>query len=226
MLRVATYNAHNCIGRDRHFLPERITEVLLSLNAQVIALQEITLDAAGELQRHLEKTLDMQIMDGTLFERGTGRYGNVLLSRYRIVEQRLHDLSFAGRERRGLLDVVLDDDGQRFHIFATHLGLARWERRWQIDQLCSRLAVRPGPSLLLGDFNAWRGGMELRPITALGFEHLPVRSFPTWRRPLLTLDHVFSRPPAVLQRCWRHDTPLSRVASDHYPIIAEIQMMG
>jgi endonuclease/exonuclease/phosphatase family metal-dependent hydrolase len=223
MLRVATYNVHDCIGRDGRYLPERTAEVLLTLDAEVIALQEITLDAAGELQRRLEKALDMQVTDGTLFERGVGRYGNVLLTHHRIVEQRLHDLSFVGREPRGLLDVVLEHDGQRLQVFATHLGLVRRERRWQIERLCSQLALGQGPSLLLGDFNVWRGGGELHPIAARGYMHLPVRSFPTWRRPLLALDHVFCRTPAVALRCWRHDTPLSRVASDHYPVVAEIQ---
>lgn len=224
MLRVATYNVHDCIGRDGRYLPERTAQVLCSLDAEVIALQEITLDDAGELQRYLEKTLHMQVTDGTVFERGVGRYGNVLLSRHRMVEQQLHDLSYAGREPRGLLDVGLERGGRRLRVFATHLGLARRERRWQIEQLCSRLAAGRGPSLLLGDFNAWRGGMELQPITALGFNHLPVRSFPTWRRPLLALDHIFSRSPVVALRCWRHDTPLSRVASDHYPVVAEFQV--
>jgi endonuclease/exonuclease/phosphatase family metal-dependent hydrolase len=224
MLRVATYNVHDCIGRDGRYLPERILEVLRSLDAEVVALQEITLDAAGELQRRLEKTLDMQVMDGTLFERGAGRYGNVLLSRHEIVEQRLHDISFDRRERRGLLDLLLDYGGQRLRVFATHLGLARRERHWQIAQLCGRLAAEKGPSLLLGDFNTWRGAKELRPITALGFKHTPLHSFPTWRRPLLALDHIFSRSPVVAQRCWRHDTPLSRTASDHYPVVAECQM--
>ena len=226
MLRVATYNTHDCIGRDGRYLPERIAEILLSLDAQVIALQEITLDAAGELQSRFEKTLGMQILDGTVFERGIGRYGNVLLSRCRIVEQKLHDLSITGHERRGLLDAVLDDGGQRFSVFATHLGLARRERKNQIEQLCTRLAARKGPSLLLGDFNVWRGDKELCPITALGFKQFRVRSFPTWRRPLVALDHIFSRSPSVLQRCWRYDTPLSRIASDHYPVVAEIQVTG
>jgi endonuclease/exonuclease/phosphatase family metal-dependent hydrolase len=196
------------------------------LDTQVIALQEITLDAAGELQRRFAKTLGMQVIDGTLFERGVGRYGNVLLTRYPIVEQHLHDLSVVGRERRGLLEVVFDDRGQRFSVFATHLGLTRRERGFQIQYLCARLAARRGPSLLLGDFNVWRGGKELRPITALGFNYLRVRSFPTWRRPLVALDHIFSRSPAMLQRCWRQDTPMSRIASDHYPIVAEIQVTG
>ena len=49
MPRVATYNVHDCIGRDGVYSPSRIVEVLRSLEADVVALQEITLDPAGEV---------------------------------------------------------------------------------------------------------------------------------------------------------------------------------
>src|SRR5438445_13875 len=40
VLRVATYNIHKCCGLDRRVLPARIADVLLELDADVIALQE------------------------------------------------------------------------------------------------------------------------------------------------------------------------------------------
>lgn len=104
MLRVATYNTHDCIGRDGKYSPERIADVILEIRADVVALQEITLDHAGDLVNHLEKTTGMLTVDGTIFAGGVGRYGNVLLSRYGIREQRLHDLSFSGCEPRGVIE--------------------------------------------------------------------------------------------------------------------------
>ncbi|PYX77171.1 MAG: hypothetical protein DMG66_07525 [Acidobacteria bacterium] len=41
VLRVATYNIHKCCGLDRRVLPARIADVLLELDADVIALQEV-----------------------------------------------------------------------------------------------------------------------------------------------------------------------------------------
>ena len=226
MLRVATYNVHGCIGRDGRHAPQRIAEVLLALDAEIIALQEITLDARGELAGYLMKRLGMRLVDGTLFARGAGQYGNVLLSRYRLVERQLHDLSVAKREPRGLLDVVVDLGGRPCNVLATHLGLTRQERSNQIERLGKLLATRAGPTLLLGDFNLWYSGRALRPLTRLGFQPSRVRSFPTWRAPLMALDRILCRNPAVLQHCWRHETPLSRVASDHYPIVADVRLAG
>ena len=107
MLRVATYNTHVCIGRDGKFSPARIADVILEMRVDVVALQEITLDHAGDLVARLEKTTGMFTLDGTIFGRDVGRYGNVLLSRYAIREQMLHDLSYPECEPRGVIDTVL-----------------------------------------------------------------------------------------------------------------------
>jgi endonuclease/exonuclease/phosphatase family metal-dependent hydrolase len=106
-LRVATYNTHVCIGRDGKYSPARIADVILEMRVDVIALQQITLDHAGDLVAHLEKTTGMFTLDGTIFGRDVGRYGNVLLSRYAIREQMLHDLSYPECEPRGVIDTVL-----------------------------------------------------------------------------------------------------------------------
>lgn len=223
-MRVATYNVHDCVGADGRYSPERIAEVLLELDAQVIALQEMTLDHAGDLLGSLEATTRMRVLDGTLFERGTGGYGNVLLSQSRIVAQTRHELTVARREPRGALDARLEIGGDELRVCALHLGLARRERRHQIERLSGLLANGRVATVLLGDFNVWVGSWELRPLARLGFRHLKVRSFPTWGTPILSLDRIFAVSPAVIRRCWRHASPLSRVASDHYPIVAEIEI--
>lgn len=41
-LRVVTYNIHKCRGLDGRVRPERIAGVLGELNADIIALQEVT----------------------------------------------------------------------------------------------------------------------------------------------------------------------------------------
>ncbi len=210
--------------RDRRFDPGQIADVLVELNAEIIALQEITLDQGGALVRRLERASDMRAIDGTLFERGVGRYGNVILSRRPVLAHRLHALSFPKREPRGAVDTVVDIQGARIRVCATHLGLTRRERKYQIAQLSMLLAGNQTPTVLLGDFNIWWQARALAPLARLGFEHITVRSFPTWTTPLFALDRILANPPAVIQRCWRHDTPLARTASDHFPILAEIEV--
>jgi len=71
-LRVATYNVHDCVGRDGVYAPDRIAAIVADLRADLVALQEITLDHAGDVVALLERTTAMHAIDGTLFERGVG----------------------------------------------------------------------------------------------------------------------------------------------------------
>ena len=221
-LRVATYNVHDCIGRDGAYAPDRVAAVIAGLRADVVALQEITLDHAGDVVQLLEQTTGMNTIDGTLFERGTGRYGNVLLSRQPVIEQRLHDLSFGEREPRGLVDADVLHDGRRWRVLATHLGLSWRERRRQLARVARLLSQDTRPTTVLGDFNIWLGSRAFAPLARLGYVQRKVRSYPTWFAPLLSLDRVLLRPPVRFLRCERFDSATARIASDHYPVIADL----
>lgn len=222
MVRVATYNAHDCIGRDGVYDPVRVASVVAAIGADVVALQEITLDHAGDVLATLEDRTGMQAVDGTLFDRGVGRYGNLLLTRHQVIRQELHDLSFAGRERRGIVDTVIEIDGRTWRVAATHLGLKHAERRRQTEQIARLLADDERPTILMGDFNVWLGSQVFSPLSETGFAQRPVRSFPTWRVPLLTLDRVFVRNVSASRRHWRYDEAPAPQASDHYPVVADV----
>ena len=92
-MRIATYNIHDCIGRDRKYKPERILGVFAELEADLIAVQEVILDHDGELVARLEAETGMRAVDGTLFERGIGRYGNLILVSDTLSSSTVHDLS-------------------------------------------------------------------------------------------------------------------------------------
>ncbi|MCB1787935.1 MAG: endonuclease/exonuclease/phosphatase family protein [Chromatiaceae bacterium] len=221
-LRVATYNVHDCVGRDGEYAPERIAAVVAGLDADVIALQEVTLDHAGDVITLLERTTAMRAVDGTLFERGVGRYGNVLLTRQPVAEQRVHDLTHRDREPRGIVDAQLVVDGQCWRVLATHLGLSWRERRQQLQTAAGIVQDGDAATVILGDFNIWLGARAFAPLTRLGFVRCQPASFPTWFTPLLSLDRILVRRPASLRRCTRIMSPVARIASDHFPVVAEV----
>jgi endonuclease/exonuclease/phosphatase family metal-dependent hydrolase len=63
-VRAATYNVHDCVGRDSRFDPQRIVDVLIELDVDLIALQEVTLDHAGVLIECLETATAMRAIEG------------------------------------------------------------------------------------------------------------------------------------------------------------------
>lgn len=72
----------------------------------------------------------------------------------------------------------------------------------------------------MGDLNEWRRGPRSS-LNAFGasFDHLPsaVASFPS-RLPFLALDRIIANRQGLIASVEVHDTPLSRLASDHLPI--------
>ena len=222
-MRIATYNIHDCIGRDRKYNPKRIIGVFAEIEADLIAVQEVILDHDGELVERLEQETEMFAVDGTLFDRGIGRYGNLILVKQALSRSTIHDLSVPGRERRGCVEITLDGGTiPDLTVFATHLGLRRGERRHQVAELTAMAGTVNTPMVMLGDFNCWHTWPVLKPLTRLGFHQCSVRSFPAWPWPVVALDRILVSAGIHVDRCWTHRTALSRAASDHLPVIAEI----
>lgn len=227
VLRFATYNVHSCIGVDGRYDPARTAGVIDELDADLVALQEFTypLDIALETRTPvvLESLTNYQCALGPTRETTRHRFGNVVLTRHPIVEVHRIDLSMERREPRGALAATIEIDGVRWHVLAAHLGLKLQERQFQVKQILQYLAdVRDTPLVVLGDFNDWLPGRSV--VHALD-DHLGrpprVRSFPV-SRPLLALDRIWVHPHAALRSVKLHRSRVARLASDHFPVVAEV----
>ncbi len=134
----------------------------------------------------------------------------------------------AGHEPRSALDVILDCDGAPLRVLATHLGLHPGERRTQVRRLLNAIDAADvgAPTVLAGDVNEWF--LWGRPLRWLHdhFSATPApRTFPAGR-PIFALDRVWVRPRSYLQDVRAHASELSRRASDHLPIVAQLRSPG
>lgn len=226
-VRVATYNVHAFVGSDRKCDPERVARVIEEVRADVVALQEMVYSADLALETRGPVLLPVlegyECALGPTRMRDKDRFGNVLLTRHRIRDVARIDLSTRRREPRGALHVVLDALGAELHVITAHLGLRRGERRVQVSRLIEAIqSISPTPLVILGDFNDWLPGRSVvHTLDAwIGSAGTP-RSFPA-RWPVLALDRVWVRPPAELVSVRAHVSALSRRASDHLPVVAEV----
>ena len=243
-VRLATWNIHRCIGGDRRRDVGRIVQAILALDADVVALQEVetpTQSAAASSAFHLLHALashGYKALPGPTIIAHSHSYGNLLLSRLPVRQCIRVELSQPGREPRGLIDVRLDVGRPRqgnqpsavLRCIATHLGLGRAERRAQITDIARRiqpsrdLAGCPEPMVLLGDFNEWRRqSRRLLPIDQLLQQVPSYATFPA-RWPLLALDRIWYRG-CRLEQCSSVRTGLTRIASDHLPLLASFQFV-
>ncbi|SAK94319.1 endonuclease/exonuclease/phosphatase family protein [Caballeronia ptereochthonis] len=229
-LRIATYNLHGAVGIDGRFAPERIGDVLAEIDADIFALQEVPLGGSGsrshDVLEVLQRMTNLHAVAGPTLDTPERRYGNAVLTRYPVRAVRTLDLSFRSREPRGALDADIDCGGELWRVVATHLGLASSERRAQVEQVLQSFDTPAMPVILLGDLNEWFvHGRTLRRLVTHFHRASALRTFPT-RCPLFALDRIWVHPGERLMRVDVHRTRLSRIASDHYPLIAHIAHRG
>jgi endonuclease/exonuclease/phosphatase family metal-dependent hydrolase len=166
------------------------------------------------------------------------RYGDAILTCYpeRIVKK----ASLPGHPRtkalepRGALWVEVEIGGRPVQVINTHLGLVPAEQRAQAAFLASPAWLDHKdcrwPAILLGDFNATATSVVYRTLTAklqparrLARRKRPTSTFPS-PLPVLRIDHLFVSPGIHVQDVFAPFDPLTRVASDHLPLVMDFEL--
>jgi endonuclease/exonuclease/phosphatase family metal-dependent hydrolase len=246
-IRVLTYNIHRAIGVDRSFRPERIMEILAHHDPDLVLLQEVddgvprsrNLDLARELAEQLDYP---HRAVGHNVNLRKGRYGNATLSRFPIERERNIDLTIGKKKRRGCQHTTIrigdgGDGSQRLEVFNLHLGLSARERRQQIGLMASSQEFsslpRDAACIVGGDFNDWRSLLREFFVEVLGFDcatesltvkgRSPIRTYPSFS-PRGPLDRLYFRGSIERILARRCRLRISKVASDHWPVIAEFEL--
>jgi endonuclease/exonuclease/phosphatase family metal-dependent hydrolase len=224
---------------DRRVRPVRIAEVLKQIDADVIALQEVVgMDEASREHNQVhaiaeELGLDFRVGENRRL-RGAA-YGNAMLSRFPIVADHNHDLTWRTNEPRGCLHVGIklpDDSRTTLQIFNVHLGTGFFERRYQGHRLLEVItgeSSSSSPRIILGDFNEWTRGLTSKLLSRHLSSAEPEQRLGRARTypgvfPVLHLDHVYFNSFLKLQTISVHRSRLALGASDHLPIVAEFTL--
>ncbi|OGR01091.1 MAG: endonuclease [Deltaproteobacteria bacterium RIFOXYD12_FULL_55_16] len=244
-LRILSYNIHRAIGVDRRFYPERIAKVLAHHDADLVLLQEV--DAGAPRSRELNLARELAKLGdypyyavGLNVQLRKGMYGNATLSRYPIARERNIDLTLDGRKARGCLFTELElpagAAAPLLPVFNLHLGLSFKERPQQVGRLVRAPEFtslsKDAPCVVAGDFNDWWTRLAPLFTEALGFVcatnhgvgyQNAILTYPSFS-PTTGLDKVFCRGPITILSGKRCRLRISKVASDHLPVIVDLQL--
>jgi endonuclease/exonuclease/phosphatase family metal-dependent hydrolase len=243
-LRLLTYNIHKCIGGiDRRYDPLRTAHVIASYKPDLVMLQEVDQHARrSNADRQVDLLGDFlgfrhRIYFPNVKVRSGGEYGNAILSRFPSTETTNIDVTVPPKKRRSILHgrfrIRLDNSfgkhARTLHVYNLHLGLSGIERKIQLRRF---LESHPfvglhhrTPIVVAGDFNDVWGTLGRKLLAPAGFQgsEPPVKTFPAWG-PLRSLDSIYVRGDIRLTHVYRARLRLATRASDHLPLIAEVQI--
>lgn len=226
--RLASYNIRKAVGLDWKRRPERILAVLDEVGPDLVVLQEADkrlgprptalplslLESHGGF-RHLDPGPGPSL----------GWHGNAILLRSGLRGEVLDLIDLPGLEPRGALvaRITREDGPGRLTLVAAHLGLNRGSRHRQMGAILASARAFERPLVIAGDLNERAPG---RLVVPQGRDLRIVTPGPSFHaaRPFVALDHMILAGPVRAVRAGVHASLLSRVASDHLPIWADLAL--
>ncbi len=241
-MRLLTYNVHRCVGMDKRLDVERIVGVIGDLDPDIVCLQELDVGRARtggvDQARAIAEGLSMSVRFHAAMTVETEEYGDAILTRLPERLIRAGPLptmrGIPGLEPRGALWVRVEAGGAELNVLTTHLGLVPREQRLQAMALIGKdwlgHAECTGPTILAGDFNATSITRPYQTLTrdladcqrVLGLRPT-VKTFPSGF-PAIRIDHVFVSPDIKGTGVGAAFSPLSRMASDHLPLVMDFEI--
>lgn len=234
-LRILSYNIHHGEGVDGKLDLARIAAVIKAEKPDLVALQEVdqktkrtkSVDQPAELARLTE----MEVVFGGNIRLQGGEYGNALLSKHPIKRHQNHLLPNIDRsEQRGVLEVELELPGvkQPLLFLATHFDYRgddheRIASAHQINDMVKKVADRS--AILAGDLNDVLGSKTLEELQTvwISANTKPQPTVPV-DKPASQIDFILFHPaPRWRIRAFR--VLDEAVASDHRPVLAEVEML-
>lgn len=244
--RILSYNVHGGVGVDRKRSQDRLAAVIRESGADLICFQE-AFESLDGVRHSLRDSVCVAWRSNafhyeflTLHQSKEYRYGLAIASKRPFVLKKSSGFNLdhpktIAREPRGAIWIELEDPltNRSIHVVNTHFGLQSLERRLQAKTLIGNQWLNgieaKDQIVICGDLNTGPKGPAYQTIadryadTQLVAENgRPSPSFLSWA-PLRRIDHIFTSPNLRVSKAGVHKSPLSRWASDHLPIFADIK---
>ena len=233
-LRILSYNIHHAEGVDGKLDVPRIAQVILSVEPDLVALQEVDKNTTrtGKVNQDIElaNLTKMKSVFGSNITFQGGQYGNAILSKFPIIKNKNFLLpNVDSGEQRGLLRSQIQiSNKENVLFFSTHLD----HRRSDTERLASAEAINQiisldnkSPAILAGDFNDVPESPTLKELGKLWLRTNKkiLKTIPA-SKPSRQIDYIFVQP----KERWKiiESQVLDEdIASDHRAIFSIIELI-
>ena len=229
-LKVASYNIRKAVGLDWRRRPERVLEVLVEIDADIIALQEVDRRFGSRITALspalIEAETGYRAIRFSERPQSLGFHGNVILARRSIGVIDARPMILPHLEPRGAAVADLDIAGRTIRIVGMHLGLTRKWRQLQTETIVAELRALEAntPTVLMGDLN--EPNLKSGVLRAFEQRHTIAVCGPSFHAsmPVFSLDRIIVTEDIHIAETGVHRSSLAREASDHLPIWARLKL--
>lgn len=230
-ITVMSYNIHAMRGMDKVLDAKRIASVIKKQSPDLVALQEVDMftERSGKMDAIaiLEDETGMHGLFMKTFDYQGGEFGNAILSKYPIIEQRSIPLpSRDAYEPRIMMMVsVVVGQNDTVHFYATHLDHHRddSDRAVQMKKIIDTIRNDKYKVILAGDLNCEPGSEPLKMLDKI-LKRCPSEemTYPA-DDPYWIIDHIYYSEERGLKDLGLKVIP-ETVASDHRPIMTRFRI--
>lgn len=223
--RIMSYNIRHGEGMDNQIDIERIGNIILIANPELVALQEVDsiVSRSGKIDilRQLAEQTKMYPTFSASIDYDGGKYGNAMLSKEKPLSTKKIFLPGA-KERRSALIVELD----RYVAVCTHLSLDEGERIESVKIITEAIANFDKPVFLIGDLNALPDSKPMEELKANWqvLNNINQKTFPA-NEPSETIDYILGYTKKGQTYAKHRSIVLNeQIASDHRPLFVDIRL--
>lgn len=235
-ITVMTYDINHGMGNDNVYNLSRISKVIKSESPHIVILNEVDYKTRrglnDEQARRIAAELGMEFTFSRNYPVDGGWTGNAILSKFPIefAENKIYKQDY-GHNTKSLLHIIVNIGNIKVHVYGTQLSSDSIASSNQVKELLSFVFEwgNDSPVIIGGNFEMTP---DYKRIYEMAYYFTDVRAYFQTEaftypasEPYKRLDYLFSNKLAIPLKVKVSDNEITRVASDHLPVVAHFKII-